>query len=665
MWFLGTLLILSGCFAANSIASDAKNSSLSMTPGSTPSAAPLDVYQDILQWLDKYEKQTSGGRLSCRACRSLLELLRRYADTNKEFVAAGKKICSIIDRFANDHVREICHETATLQGPVMATALRNMGNIRTSQAAGMFCNNILQTCPLVNPEWIVPIKERQSEIRHFQRERPKLSGRKGVKIVHFSDIHIDPHYRVGSNANCNNPVLCCRDSSSASDKDYVSAGPFGHLKTCDSTKLLEESMYKAIKEHAPDAEFAIFTGDIIERQVQKASVYDNRHKIGHAFDTMKYHFKQVFPAVGNHESSPANSFPPSRNVDRHVIDDSHSSQWLYDTLSRNWTQWLGEEFELRGRKDISRGGRYSVVYRAVHHEDRSAMSLRIISLNTNFYSNANLWLYQEPLDHDPDGQLKWLADELHSAEVFGEMAYIIGHMPMGDVDAIRHTSRSFNQVVNRYSSTIAAMFFGHTHVDQIQLTYSDYEERTAANAKVTSYIAPSLTPSDGMPAFKVYNVDARTYHVTDSTTYMADMNNETFQYGPVWKKYYSAKELYGIGYFHPPYEAYHLELSPQFWHKLTKMFEVSPKAFKEYLTRKTRGVDVKECDDECRRKEICLIRGGRAENNCHGVSPRSGKRDESSSQGQINSCGRSVGLDAFTALLNMDVRQKLREALKR
>ena len=81
------------------------------------------------------------------------------------------------------------------------------------------------------------------------------------------------------------------------------------------------------------------------------------------------------------------------------------------------------------------------------------------------------------------------------------------------------------------------MFFGHTHWDHFQISYSNYSSPTFSNAVAMSYIAPSLTPTAGMPAFRVYTVDPVTFAILDATTYIADMNNPVFQTtGPVWTK---------------------------------------------------------------------------------------------------------------------------------
>lgn len=46
---------------------------------------------------------------------------------------------------------------------------------------------------------------------------------------------------------------------------------------------------------------------------------------------------KVYPAVGNHESTPVNSFPPP------FIHGNRSSDWLYNTMAEEWSPWLSEQ----------------------------------------------------------------------------------------------------------------------------------------------------------------------------------------------------------------------------------------------------------------------------------------------------------------------------------
>jgi len=162
---------------------------------------------------------------------------------------------------------------------------------------------------------------------------------------------------------------------------------------------------------------------------------------------------------------------------------------------------------------------------------------------------------------------------------------------------------------------------GHTHRDQFQIAYSDYNDQTFQSAIEMSYICPSMTPTSGPPAFRVYTVDPVTFGVLDSTTYIANISSPTFQTtGPVWEKYYSAKEAYG-SLLDPPLTDPAAELTPAFWHNVTALFETDDSVFQDYEARQTRGFEVTPCTGSCKTSQICQLRAARSENNCATVTP--------------------------------------------
>ena len=95
-------------------------------------------------------------------------------------------------------------------------------------------------------------------------------------------------------------------------------------------------------------------------------------------------------------------------------------------------------------------------------------------------------------------------------------------MPPGSHDAFVDQSNYANQIFRRYSDTIAAQFYGHTHSDTFAVGYSDYSHRTAATADGVAFIGGSLTPKSGNPVFRIYDVDPDTYEVMDFRTYTSE-----------------------------------------------------------------------------------------------------------------------------------------------
>ncbi|KFY73640.1 hypothetical protein V499_06292 [Pseudogymnoascus sp. VKM F-103] len=368
-------------------------------------------------------------------------------------------------------------------------------------------------------------------------------------------------------------------------------------------------MVQAIKAIAPDAAFTVFTGDVVAHDlwsVDKAEVLTDLNSTYSILSNLDL----VYPVIGNHDVVPVNCIPPT------TISTTLGVQWAYDTLASYWNGWISTSGEANTANEY---GAYSVKY--------PGGKLRVISLNSVFYYTLNFWLYEEPMQNDPNGQFTWLIKELQSAEDAGDNVYIISHIPPGSSDFFHSFSNTFNKIVNRYDATIAAMFYGHTHVDEFEISYSDYANRNADTAVAMSYIAPSMTPTSGSPTFRVYTVDPVTYGVLDFIDYTTDITADKLS----WTKYYSAKEAYG-SLLTPPVTDAAAELTPAFWHNVTTLFETNEAAFKDFFARKSRGFNVEACDAACRAEQICMARAAESQYNCDVLKPglNISKRDEES-----------------------------------
>ncbi|KAI1818166.1 Metallo-dependent phosphatase-like protein [Poronia punctata] len=596
----------------------------------------------------------SQSPVTCAGCEATLLQLKLVASTGDDFfVTVATEACKRL-KISDD---DVCEGSIALEGPIVAHSLREL-NIG-SKTSRLICVALFGLCSF--PE--VDVYNVTFPSPKPETKRPEPSGRKPLRVVHYSDIHVDPWYTEGADANCTK-FICCRNYADGPQPGSAlnPAGPNGE-HTCDSPVSLEESMYAAIGKIVPDAAFSIFTGDIVDHAVWNTTEAQNTFDVTDAYNRMAAAGMLVYGTAGNHEASPANSYPP--------LGVSSSVQWLYDVLSASWMRWVGD-----GAVDTTRDfGAYSTKY--------PGGNLRVISLSTNLYYVHNYWLYQEPMERDPSGQLAWLINELDAAEKAGERVYIIGHMALGARDAFHDSSNYFDQIVNRYEATIAALFFGHTHLDEFEISYSDYSRRSADKAVAVSYIAPAMTPTSGYPAFRVYDIDPVTFGVLDITTYIANMSEPEFQSsdGPVWTKYYSAREAYGQ-LLTPDISRLETdgrgggkaprELDPAFWHEVTEVFENDPVAFQEYITRKRRGWQPETCDEECKTGEICKLRAGRAQDNCippgfvHlGTRSRLGD-DRPDSIHEEEECGGSVLADTLSTLAgDAEVRQWLTVLIER
>ncbi|KIJ35641.1 hypothetical protein M422DRAFT_262040 [Sphaerobolus stellatus SS14] len=395
------------------------------------------------------------------------------------------------------------------------------------------------------------------------------------------------------------------------------AQPFGNSH-CDSPPDLADSMLDATLEFAPEAKFSIFTGDVIEGATWLVDESEGLQDLSqwNAQMTAKVGYP-VYGSIGNHDTAPVNSFP------RNDTETTIGSQWVFNTQSSGWERWIGAT----AAEQLRHGsGSYAVVVPDI--------SLRLISINTQYWYPQNFWLYDtNNMPADPNGILAFMVGQLQAAEDAGQRAWIFGHIPSGKADIFFDQSNYYDQIVQRYRNTIAAQFFGHSHKDQFEIAYSDFSKQTAETADSILFIAPALTPTSGNPAFKVYDIDPDTFEVMDAKVYMTNISDPSFHVKPQWQLYYSARESYGpfVGGLQATDS-----LNPAFWHNLTEVFETNDAAFQLFNTRLSRGGAVDSCTDDCKTTTICDMRAARSQNNCDIQTPGIQlKREEDEELGQL------------------------------
>ncbi|KAF3939204.1 Endopolyphosphatase [Dactylella cylindrospora] len=537
--------------------------------------------------------------VTCVGCQALTTALKGVAHLGDSiFVSVFTSICSGLN-IADD---DVCAGLVGTEGPIIAKALRSMSiGSRTNKVV---CASLFGLCespdvlpyPLAIP---APASNKQTP--------PPTTATKPLKFVHISDTHIDRLYKNGTNWDCGKPI-CCRPFTPADDVGQTQnpAGPFGHAG-CDTPVSLEQSLYQAIKEKAPDADFMIFTGDLIDAalwlQSQAGTIAGMKDMYGQISSSGIS--AKVYGVIGNHDTAPVNLFPLKEPEAKYG-----SAIPFYNQMSADLEKWVGAT-AAKSIKDNA--GCYSIVH--------PGTNLKVISISTNFWYSLNLWLYDENgmnNARDPGNVFKWLTNELQAAETAGQSAFIIGHMPPGIVDALPDYSNYFNKITTRYSSTIKGMFFGHTHTNEFEITYGNPKARTFSNALITSYVTSCVTPRAANPVFRVYTVDPTSYQVLDYDHYYTSIAD--IAYGstqkPVWNKLYSAKAAFG-SLVSPPLAA-SAPLSPAFWHNLTVAFEGNDGAFQAWFDRKIADFQTSEnCDAECKANEICQMRASATELSCY------------------------------------------------
>ncbi|XP_027529504.1 LOW QUALITY PROTEIN: sphingomyelin phosphodiesterase-like [Neopelma chrysocephalum] len=421
---------------------------------------------------------------------------------------------------------------------------------------------------------------------------PPPPGAPTARILFLTDLHWDRRYTPGSAAACPDP-LCCRG---APRDGPGAAGFWGTYGKCD----LPLHTIDALLAQLPNASgragdtgngtggfaAAYWTGDIPAHDVWQQSRGDQLRALRTVTALLRARLGglRVFPAVGNHEATPVNAFPPP------YVRGNQSAAWLYDAMAEAWRGWLPPT----ALRTLRAGGFYTA---------QVWPGLRLVSLNMNFCSQANFWLLINATD--PAGQLQWLMGVLADAERDGEKVHIIGHIP--PAHCLRSWSWNYYRIVSRFEGTIAAQFFGHTHLDEFELFY---DEETLSRPVSIAFVAPSVTTYINLnPGYRVYEVAASypgsSHAVLDHETFILNLTEANAAppgTPPRWQRLYGAREAYGLP-----------AAFPADWDRLVRRLQDDERLFQRFWFHLHKGHPPREpCGGPCKAALLCALRSGRA-----------------------------------------------------
>ncbi|CAK7567951.1 MAG: hypothetical protein SEPTF4163_005929 [Sporothrix epigloea] len=463
---------------------------------------------------------------------------------------------------------------------------------------------------------------------------PSRSGHR-VKVLHLSDLHLDPRYLVGSEANCTSG-LCCRPPilsgtgrgtfpshvATTSANISVPAPLFGYFR-CDSPYFLALAAMQAVgpltgtSAENPLA-FTLYTGDLVSHdsinQLSESYVEYVEASLWQLFK--EYLGGPIYSALGNHDTAPANLDAPQAIDDKGPVGRQFS--WNYDHVSSLW-QHYGWLDAATAQEAALHYGAYSVVDR---------FGVRIITINTDLYYKNNYYAFLHAADPDFSGIFSFLIQELQRAEDESRRVYIVGHVLSGwdGSNALPNGADLFYQIIDRYSPHVVAnVFFGHTHEDQAFVYYKNNgTNQTAENAIASAWVAPSITPLTNLNSgFRLYEVDTGSWEVMEAYTFYADV--ETFEMlhaldndtdsnmvGPEFRFEYSTRAAYGAAAGWPA----DAPLNATFWHRVTEAIDNDTShtlVNQMNLYQSKSSVRTPNCTSEaCKAAKVCYMRSGNA-----------------------------------------------------
>ncbi|CAB4255208.1 similar to Saccharomyces cerevisiae YDR452W PPN1 Vacuolar endopolyphosphatase with a role in phosphate metabolism [Maudiozyma barnettii] len=610
------------------------------------SSQPIEADDVIIETIALQLNRTSRDS-KCDACINRLLIGKTLVSTRPDLVAPAFTKWCVDSKYSSNNT---CYQdygissvNGSSEGSNYADLLSQMDP--TGYDGHLYCYfRDSYNCPRpVTPNVTISHLFPPKKAEHMTAPEPGTNGT--FNVLHVSDLHIELDYTIGGEANCTDSLCCTPHSvnrhklegassfkglwdsyfNSYYNEDFsfekgsevnvfngtswMPAASWGYYH-CDSPERLINSSLNSIVDYATQKnvsfDFTIFTGDMISHDLGKHISYEStRESEVRIMKDLKSRMGStpVFPVLGNHDNYPYAEMAPQK------YGFYNKFSWNSDLMSDMWEDfgWLNEEQAQQSRTHYAG---YSV---------ETKMGLKVISLNSNTWYPSNTYNYINASAVDNFGQFEFLIEELIASENKNQRVWITAHIPPG-LGCLPIPSKIFTEIVERFSpSTIAGVFFGHTHKDQFEILYagSGNDTKSMENALNTAYIAPSITPwNDVNPAWRYYEVDKTTFSIMDMHTFYTPLNATYSNDGaePTWKYEYSARDIYNISW---PQTS---PLNASYWHQVAQKMKGSVQyrqlfrnLYYRYAPNTSNCSTSKDCDDD-----YCMVTEFTADdyNNC-------------------------------------------------
>ncbi|MDR3548958.1 MAG: metallophosphoesterase [Candidatus Pacebacteria bacterium] len=402
-----------------------------------------------------------------------------------------------------------------------------------------------------------------------------LAPRKLLKLLTFGDVHIDFGYQENRTGVCDLPT-CCRKECVWANGSAQAAGKFGSIGICDLPQVVFDSFVDFARNEI-DPDLMLYLGDNTARNVWEITKNDHLDATRYISNAVTERFlsgakSKFYPTMGNHEGFPYDQFD--------VRGTTH--QWILDSAAEMWTPWLTPA----ALSEFRSTGSYSQLH--------PGTSLRILAINPFVMLNDNVYIWDDSTD--PLDTLRWLERTLAESERTHESVIILSHVPPYTEPTNPHWSERYLALMERYAGIIKAQMFGHVHEGY----FTVMKGQDGGEAGI-GHVNPALTTSQFInPSFRVYEMDAETYEMTDYVEYRMNVS-EANKFGKArWYRAHRFTEFYGV----PDMSRGSFELvkrkineDPKFWRKtLTARYQEGPLG--EKMFNNTAIWKAKRCDYE-------------------------------------------------------------------
>nr|XP_032647134.1 sphingomyelin phosphodiesterase [Chelonoidis abingdonii] len=496
--------------------------------------------------------QFGWRNLSCSACRvlfSAIDLGVQMQTSEAHIERLAVSVCTEL-RLAR---REICQDAVRLFEKDMVSAwVRSV--LRPAEICGLLVGARCGHWDILS-DWNVTLPGTPKP--PLVPPAPPPPGAPSARLLFLTDLHWDQAYAPGSDPACKDP-LCCRGGR-AQGPPHAGAGYWGEYSKCDLPLHTIRNLLQHLA-RGPPFQLAYWTGDLPAHDVWQQSRADQLRALRTLSTLLRKYLAPlpVYPAVGNHEATPVNGFPPP------YVHGNQSSAWLYGAMAEAWEGWLPPE---------------------------ALETLRC-----------------------PGG---WVGVPVcrSCSRSLPPQVHIIGHIP--PAHCLRSWSWNYYRIVNRFEGTIAAQFFGHTHVDEFEMFY---DEETLSRPVSVAFVAPSVTTYINLnPGYRVYQLDGdypgSSHMVLDHETFILNLTEANAPGAePRWQRLYRARQAYGLP-----------SVFPADWDGLLRRFQADERLFQQFWFFFHKGHPPREpCREACKAALLCALRSGRSADPslCRTLRPR-------------------------------------------
>jgi len=421
--------------------------------------------------------------------------------------------------------------------------------------------NVLMT-PRCNPK----PKPTEEELQALE-----VKKQDAFKIVQLTDIHIEPEYDVGSNANCG-LMVCCLDRQGPG-----TAGPYGDYR-CNVP--VGTAAIVARKMAELQADMHLFTGDVAPHRAwneTEKSQYDCIRGVAKILREA-LPSKTIITCLGNHDNYPTNL---------NSMKFSKYTPAMLDVYLQEWQQVNG--FDASQINTMRTGGFYTML-----RPFNGRKNFRIIATNSNYHYTLNFW---NPLNHKQSDEVAKMKNLLettlkNSCDSGTELVILLIHHSIGDIDFVETEAIYYQNLIVKYAACIKLVISGHSHIDEFRLIKDISNE-----LKSIVFISGSVDTSDYKnPALRTFYFDRDTEELLDIDQYHLNLQKLPADGDPVVELEYSTRREYGMA-----------DMSPASFEDLLCRFETEPDLLQKHLNHGTADAVITPgaCNGTCLTNHQC------------------------------------------------------------